>query len=108
MKVLILSASSGIRKDKTPYFKAMISPQDSEGTAAASMEFYIQPEDFALVQPHCPCVADSGYRFRAESNERGFQCLGIQFGGFTNVQPLAFASVPSAPPSLPEKSAKSA
>jgi len=102
MQVMILSVSSGVRKDKTPYFKATISPQDSEGTVVAGMDFYIQPEDYANLAGKVPCVAQSGYKFRPETNGRGFQALGIAFGGFVDIQPLFTQAVP--PAALPSSS----
>ena len=79
MKVLILNASSGKRKDNSPYFKAMVSPQDSAGNSATAMGFYIEPEDFANVAPHVPCMAESGYKLRSGRNARNFEMMEITF-----------------------------
>jgi len=111
MQVMILNVSSGKRKDNTPYFKAMVSPQDSEGQSATSMEFYIEPEDFAKVASQVPCLAESGYKLRSGRNARNFEMMEITFSGFSDIRPMIVqetaknvADLPK-PSSAPAKSA---
>jgi hypothetical protein len=89
---MILSVSSGVRNDKTPWFKAIVSPQDSEGNLVAGFDDYIQPEDYATLFGKVPCAAECGYRFRVESNQKGYPVLGVKFGNFVNVQPMTFSA----------------
>ena len=114
MKVMVLSARAAKNKKGDAYFKATINPVDSEGNVAAGVEFLIDADDFANLAGKCPCYCEAKYKFRADGNQRGFDCLTVEFQRFSDFQPLAAAPaapvaaespvsppVVSAPPELP-------
>lgn len=100
MKVMVLSARSAKNKKGDAYFKATINPVDSDNNVSAGVEFLIDAEDFANLAGKCPCFCQANYKFRADGNQRGFDCLTVEFHRFTDFQPLAAA--PAVEASAPE------